>query len=139
MKKESEGDHIREGRRSVRNGGMYRSLVEILRRKNGSQMVEASIVLPLVILVAMLLIRVMVFYMEILCAGVRLHGNTIAEQTDRLDITIKRNVREDRVDLAPGGVLRHSPGKDLKAEWYLINFDQQVRARVLAEDPGEEK
>ena len=139
MKRESEGDHIRRVRSDLLTIDLFRRFSGAFRRKNGSQMVEASIVLPLVILVAMLLIRVMIFYMEILCAGVRLHGNTIAEQTDRLDITIKRNVREDRVDLAPGGVFRHSPGKDLKAEWYLINFDQQVRARVLVKDPGEEK
>lgn len=139
MKIESEEDHIRQVRACLHVGSLYHRFSVALRRKNGSQMIEASIVLPLVILVVMLLIRVMVFYMEILCAGVRLHGNTIAEQTDRLDITIKRNEREDRVDLAPGGVLRHSPGKDLKAEWYLINFDQQVRAREMVNDPDGDK
>ena len=39
-------------------------LIDILRTKRGSQMVEAAVSLPIIILAGMLLIRLFVFYLE---------------------------------------------------------------------------
>ena len=39
-------------------------LIDILRTKRGSQMVEAAVSLPIIILAGMLLIRLFVFYLD---------------------------------------------------------------------------
>ena len=48
--------------------------------KRGSQMVEAAISLPLILITAMLLIRMFVFYMDILTTGIREHRAALNEQ-----------------------------------------------------------
>ena len=94
-------------------------IIRAMNRKNGSEMVEASIVLPIIILLSMLMIRVMVFYME------------IQERTDH-GVIIRTSEKERRVDLVNRGILRFSPGKDIKASWYLINYDDTVRFKAAA-------
>ena len=44
-------------------------------------MIEAAISLPLIILTAMLLIRMFVFYLDILTTGIREHRKALSEQS----------------------------------------------------------
>lgn len=107
-------------------------IIKAMNRKNGSEMVEASIVLPIIILLSMLMIRVMVFYMEILMTGSSLHRNLIFQERTDHGVIIRTSEKERRVDLVNRGILRFSPGKDIKASWYLINYDDTVRFKAAA-------
>ena len=51
-----------------------------LRSKRGSQMVEAAISLPLIIITAMLLVRMFVFYLDILTTGIKAHREALEAQ-----------------------------------------------------------
>jgi hypothetical protein len=51
-----------------------------LINKRGSQMTEAAISLPLVILTAMLMIRLFVFYLDILVTGIEEHRKALEAQ-----------------------------------------------------------
>ena len=50
--------------------------------KRGEQMVEASIVLPIIILVIMLLVRLCTFYLECLIAQTNMHRNMLAPKSE---------------------------------------------------------
>ena len=54
-------------------------VIRLLRSKRGSQMVEAAISLPVIIITAMLLIRLFVFYLDILTTGIKEHREALED------------------------------------------------------------
>ncbi|MBR2389879.1 MAG: hypothetical protein IKA94_03700, partial [Mogibacterium sp.] len=96
--------------------------------KRGSQMVEAAISLPLMIITAMLLVRTFVFYLDILTSGIKAHREALEAQDAYKGIMMRTYETEKEVTLLRGGVLINNAGKRLKVRTYMINEDFLVRS-----------
>ena len=109
-------------------------LMRILRTKRGSQMVEAAVSLPIIILAGMLLIRLFVFYLEILTTGIENH-KAVMEQQDSYRGAFIRTYRDEKdISLLRGGLLRMDVRKRLEIKAYMINEDILVRSgEILGE------
>lgn len=91
-------------------------------------MTEAAISLPLVILTAMLMIRLFVFYLDILATGIEEHRKALEAQDSYNGAVIRTYEEEIRVDMIRGGLLQRDVSKRLKVKAYLINEDLLVRS-----------
>ena len=91
-------------------------------------MTEAAISLPLVILTAMLMIRLFVFYLDILVTGIEEHRKALEAQDSYNGAVIRTYEEEIRVDMLRGGLLQRNVSKRLKVKAYLINEDLLVRS-----------
>ena len=103
-------------------------LIDILRTKRGSQMVEAAVSLPIIILAAMLLIRLFVFYLEILTTGIERHKEVMEQQDAYRGAFIRTHSDEEEVSLLRGGLLMMDVSKRLEIKAYMINEDMLVRS-----------
>lgn len=91
-------------------------------------MTEAAISLPLIILAAMLMIRLFVFYLEILTTGIEEYRKALEAQDAYRGAVIRTYEEEIEVDMLRGGVLKRDVSKRLKVKAYLINEDLLVRS-----------
>ena len=91
-------------------------------------MTEAAISLPLVILTALLMIRLFVFYLDILTTGIEEHRKTLEAQDSYNGAVIRTYEEEISVDMLRGGVLQRDVSKRLQVKAYLINEDLLVRS-----------
>lgn len=91
-------------------------------------MTEAAIALPVIILAAMLLVRMFVFYIEILTTGINEHEQALKMQDSYSGMTIRTYETGTEVVLLKGGLLRKSAGKQIDVKTYLINEDFLVRS-----------
>ena len=91
-------------------------------------MVEAAISLPLILITAMLLIRMFVFYLDILTTGIREHREALNAQDAYSGVTMRTDKDTEEVILLKGGVLRRNVSKRLDIKAYLINEDFLVRS-----------
>ena len=91
-------------------------------------MTEAAISLPLIILTAMLMIRLFVFYLDILTTGIEEHRKALEAQDAYRGAMIRTYEEEIEVDMLRGGVLKRDVSKRLKVKAYLINEDLLVRS-----------
>ena len=100
----------------------------LLSNKSGSQMVEAAISLPLIIITAMLLLRMFVFYLDILTTGIEAHREAMAAQDSYTGSVMHTRKTSEEVVLLRGGVLRRNVSKTINVKTYLINEDFLVRS-----------
>ncbi len=91
-------------------------------------MIEAAISLPLIILTAMLLIRMFVFYLDILTAGIKEHREALNVQASYKGAAIRTYETATEVVLLKGGVLKRNVSKKIDVKAYLINEDFLVRS-----------
>lgn len=91
-------------------------------------MTEAAISLPLIILTAMLMIRLFVFYLDILTTDIEEHRKALEAQDSYNGAVIRTYEEEIHVDMLRGGVLQRNVSKRLKVKAYLINEDLLVRS-----------
>ena len=91
-------------------------------------MVEAAISLPLILITAMLLIRMFVFYLDILTTGIKEHREALEAQDAYNGIKMRTYEKTEEVILLKGGVLRRNVSKRLDVRAYLINEDFLVRS-----------
>ena len=91
-------------------------------------MVEAAISLPLVIITAMLLIRMFVFYLDILTTGISAHREALAAQDAYNGAIMRTRDTSEEVIMLRGGVLRRNVSKRIDVKTYLINEDFLVRS-----------
>ena len=103
-------------------------LMRILRTKRGSQMVEAAVSLPIIILAAMLLIRLFVFYLEILTTGIERHKEVMEQQDAYRGAFIRTHSDEEEISLLRGGLVMMDVSKRLEIKAYMINEDMLVRS-----------
>ena len=96
--------------------------------KRGSQMVEAAISLPLIIITAMLLVRMFVFYLDILTTGIKAHREALEAQDAYKGVMMRTYEKNEEVTLIRGGVLRRNVSKRIGVKAYLINEDFLVRS-----------
>ena len=91
-------------------------------------MVEAAVSLPIIILAAMLLIRLFVFYLEILTTGIERHRAVMEEQDAYRGAFIRTYTDEEEISMLRGGLLKADVHKRLEIKAYMINEDILVRS-----------
>ena len=91
-------------------------------------MTEAAISLPLIILAAMLMIRLFVFYLDILTTDIKEHRKALEAQDAYRGAVMRTYEEEIHVDMLRGGLLHRGVSKRLKVKAYLINEDLLVRS-----------
>lgn len=102
--------------------------LSFLLNKRGSQMTEAAISVPVIILAAMLLVRLFVFYLEILTAGIQEHREALKAQDSYKGMVIRTYETSKELTMIKGGLLRRNVSKEIKVKTYLINEDFLVRS-----------
>ena len=103
-------------------------ITKLLSNKRGSQMVEAAISLPLLILTAMRMLRLFVFYLDILSTGIKEHRKALEMQDSYRGVFLRTHEEETKVSLLKGGLLATDVSKRLRTKVYLINEDILVRS-----------
>jgi hypothetical protein len=102
-------------------------------------MVEAAVSLPLVILAAMLMLRMFVFYLDILTTGIEAHRDAMKMQDTYSGSFMHTYKNEERVSMLRGGLLAINVSKRLEVKAYLINEDALVRTgEIFGKDHSEE-
>lgn len=91
-------------------------------------MAEAAMSLPLIIITSMLLIRMFVFYLDILTTGVRVHREAMEAQDSYAGAVIRTYESAEEVVMLRGGVLKRNVSKRIDVRAYLINEDFLVRS-----------
>lgn len=99
-----------------------------LNNKKGSQMAEAAISLPLIIITAMLLVRMFVFYLDILTTGIRAHREALQAQDAYSGAVMRTYEASEEVVMLKGGVLKRNVSKMIEVRTYLVNEDFLVRS-----------
>lgn len=103
-------------------------IIRLLSSKRGSQITEAAISLPVVILAAMLLIRLFVFYIDILTTGINEHREALKAQDSYTGMLMRTYETEKELTMLRGGLLRRNVRKRINVKTYLINEDFLVRS-----------
>ena len=91
-------------------------------------MIEAAISLPLILITAMLLIRLFVFYLDILTTGIKEHREALEAQDAYKGVMLRTYKTAEEVVLLRGGVLRQNVSKRIEIKSYMINEDFLVRS-----------
>ena len=90
-------------------------------------MVEASLVMPIIILVVMLLLRLFVFYLQILNTGIGEHEKALDEWDKYSGKIMKVYESDAKVEMFKGGLLGIDLLKRIDSKAYFINEDVLVR------------
>ena len=91
-------------------------------------MVEAAISLPIIIITAMLMIRLFVFYLDILTTGIKEHREALKMQDDYSGVMMHTYEAQKEVVMLRRGVLKRNVSKRINTKTYLINEDFLVRS-----------
>lgn len=102
--------------------------MRLISNKRGDEMVEAGIALPIVILGIMLLLRLFVFYIQILNTGISEHEKALLAWDSYSGKTMKIYESEARVEMLKGGLLGFNVDKSIESKAYFFNEDVLVRA-----------
>lgn len=97
-------------------------------------MVEAAIAIPIIIIASMLLIRLFVFYIEILVSGVNAHEEALEKADAFENRLVSRYEDEIKIDFLRGGLLLKDVSKTIRVEKHMINEDAVVRANEILEE-----
>lgn len=96
--------------------------------RKGSELVGAAISFPVLILSAMLMLRMFVFCLEILSAGIHEHLFILDTWDSYRGAGIRNYSTEREVEMMRGGLLKMDLNKEIDTHAYLINEDVLVRA-----------
>lgn len=99
-----------------------------LKNKQGSQMVEAAVSLPVIILAGMLMLRMFVFCVEVLTVEIKEHRDALEAQSAYRGALIRTYEKSRDVSLLKGGLLKMDVRKKLEIKAYMINEDLLVRS-----------
>lgn len=95
--------------------------------KRGEQMVEASIVLPIIILVIMLLVRLCTFYLECLIAQTNMHRKMLVKW-DNTNSPIVKTISETRdINYANLGLAEGLIRKSVEVKGFSVCEEKFVR------------
>lgn len=91
-------------------------------------MIEAALSLPLILITVMLLVRLFVFYLDILTTGIKEHREALEAQDSYKGAVIRTYETTEEVIMMKGGILKDYVSKKLDVKAYLINEDFLVRS-----------
>ena len=97
-------------------------------------MVEAAISVPLLILAGMLMLRMFVFYLQILTTGIEKHRDVMEQQDSYKGAFIRTYNAEEKIWMVKGGLLGMDVSKRLEIKAYMINEDILVRSGEILGD-----
>lgn len=100
----------------------------------GSQFVEASVALPIIILTVLLLVRIFAFYLEILVTGIKEHEIVYDKWKTYEDKGVTKYSREVEIKMMRGGILGFDLVRTLEVSTHLCNEDLLARSRYLIND-----
>lgn len=100
----------------------------VVANKRGSEMVEASIAMPIIVLAIVLLIRLFTFYLNILTAGINAHEAAIDIAKNYSGLIAGEYDAEEKVEMIKGGLLSRNLSKKINVECFLVNEDCLVRS-----------
>lgn len=100
--------------------------------KRGSQFIEASIVIPIIVLIVALLLRLFTFYVEILTTGINEHKRALAAWDTYKGAGFKKYENTTSISMMKYGLLDFGLEKNYVIEAYLYNEDKLVRGKYLA-------
>ena len=113
-----------------RNGVFSVWLHKCRSNKKGEEMVEASIVLPILILTILSLILLNLYYYACLNCQVELHGELISDTENRKAV-FKVVEKRETVSSEVGGVISMIMQKEIAASAYAIGPADMIRAGEL--------
>lgn len=99
------------------------------KNRRGEQFVEASLVLPAIILIAVLILRLFTFYLQILTTQVKGHQDLIERAENERGIQILRE--EETVTMIQSELFKGKLDETMEWEWYNFSEDATVRAEAL--------
>ena len=99
----------------------------LIRNKRGSEMVEASITMPIVILAIVLLLRLFTFYLQIITNSINEHEKALDAWDDYSGETMKIYESSYDVEMIKGGLLGFNLKKTIDSRAYFFNEDSLVR------------
>lgn len=102
--------------------------MRLISNKRGEAMVEASLVMPIIVLVVMLLLRLFVFYLQILSTGIEEHEKILSEWDKYSGKIMKVYETDEDVEMLKGGILGMNLRKEIESKAYFFNEDFLVRA-----------
>ena len=105
--------------------------MKILKSKSGNEFVEASIAIPIITFVVILILNLFVFYLNILVSGVRAHKEVENAWDSENVFAIKTQKTIERIEMPGTRLLRKNPSAELEIRSYLFNEDFIVRTKEL--------
>ncbi len=100
----------------------------------GSQFVEASVALPIIILTVLLLVRIFAFYLEILVTGIKEHEIVYDKWKTYEGKGVTKYSREVESKMMRGGILGFDLVRTLEVSTHFCNEDLLARSRYLIND-----
>lgn len=108
-----------------------------IMNKRGNEIIEASVVIPLVLLVVIIVLRMFTFYFEILTSYASLHKDALPPLSSESITTAHIGVHtiRDTVTMAPSHQLKVLPRKEIEVKEYTYCEDDILRAgEILGEE-----
>lgn len=121
------------------NSKVYsQSLVTPFANKRGGQIIEASIVLPIIILVIMLLIRLCTFYLECLITQANMHHKMLSKW-DSTSSPVVKTINDYRdINYANFGLAEGLIRKTVEVKGFAVREDKFVRVGDTIESAVQE-
>lgn len=101
--------------------------MRLIFNKKGSEMVEASISMPIVILAIILLLRLFTFYIQIITSSINEHEKALEAWDAYNGQTMKTYESTCDVEMLKGGLLGFNLKKRINSKAYFFNEDNLVR------------
>ena len=105
--------------------------MRIWKNQKGNEFVEASIAIPIITMVVILILNLFVFYLNILVTGVCAHKEVTDAWDSENNVAVKTQTRMERIQMPGTGLLRKSLSSDLEIKSYHFNEDFILRAKEL--------
>lgn len=111
-----------------------KSIKYLLSNKRGSEMVEASITVPIIVLTIILLLRLFTFYLQILSTSISVHEEALEAWDKYSGLTMRVYEQEEDVEMIKGGLLGFDLLKKINTKAYFFNEDNMVRAGEMVKE-----
>ena len=96
--------------------------------RRGEQFVEASLVLPAIILITVLILRLFTFYLQILTTQVKGHQDLMERARNERGVQILRD--EKTVSMVQSEIFKGKLDETMEWKWYNFSEDAMVRAEA---------
>lgn len=113
---------------------MMSKYYKCIMNKRGSEMVEASLSMPIVIIAILLLLRLLVFYIQILTTSIDEHNAAWEAWNQHNDLSIKKYEHSIQLDMIKGGLLHMNISKKYHTQIYMYNEDCFVRLGEIVKE-----
>lgn len=118
----------------LRTSSMRAGCLRKLLNKRGSEMVEASISIPIIILAVMLLLRLFVFYLQIINTSLSSHEEALEAWDAYSGNSMHYYESNSSTEMLKGGLLGINLEKKIVTKAYFFNEDNMVRAGELVKE-----